>query len=99
MQVLLMVVTLSLYSIYWYYATHRELHFANENESGNDLWILLMFIPLVNLFAVWHYCGQASAFTKDKYPTFLMFALWVFFRPAVWFLTQRELNQASEQSA
>ncbi len=100
MQVVLMIVTLGIYSIYWYYATLKELHIANGKEdAGEILWTILMFIPLANFFAYWHYSKECAAFTDDKYPNFLMFILWVFFSPAVWLLTQLELNKASTAPA
>ena len=100
MQVVLTIVTLGIYSIYWFYSTLKELHIANGKEdAGEILWTILMFIPLANLFALWHYSEECAAFTNDKYPTFLMFILWIFFSPAVWLLTQLELNEASTSAA
>ena len=100
MQVVLTIVTLGIYSIYWFYSTLKELHIANGKEdAGEILWTILMFIPLANLFALWHYSEECAAFTDDKYPTFLMFILWIFFSPAVCLLTQLELNNASTSPA
>ncbi len=100
MQVVLMIVTLGIYGIYWFYSTLKELHIANGKEdAGEVLWTILAFIPIAWWFAQWHYSKECAAFTSDKYPTFLMFLLWVFFWPAVWLLTQLELNKASTAPA
>ncbi|MCI0868831.1 MAG: DUF4234 domain-containing protein [Chloroflexi bacterium] len=98
-QVGLLVVTLGLYQFYWFYVTLKELHIANRNDSGSGLWVVLLFIPIANWFAGWHYCKELALFTNEKYPRLLMFLLWVFFSPVVWFMSQRELNQASTAPA
>lgn len=98
-QVALIIVTLGLYQVCWFYVTLRELHIANDHGPNSNLWPLLPFIPIAGFFPIWHYCREASLFTGDKYPKFLLFILWLFFWPAVWFLTQRELNQASTAPA
>ena len=99
MQLLITVVTLGLYQIYWFYVTLKELHVANDHASSSNLWVILLFVPIANFFAAWHYCGEAAQFSNEKYPKFLLFILWLFFMPAVWFLTQRELNEASTAPA
>ena len=96
MQVVLFVVTIGIYGIYWFYSTLKELHVANgEEDAGEILWTILMFIPLANFFSYWHYSGECAAFTGEKYPRFVMFILWIFFSPAVWLLMQLELNKAA----
>ena len=96
MQVVLVIVTLGIYGIYWFHVTLEELHIANGKEdAGEILWTILMFIPIGWWFAQWHYSKECAEFTDDKYPAFLMFILWIFFSPAVWLLTQLELNEAA----
>ena len=100
MQVVLFIVTIGIYGIYWFYSTLKELLIANGKEdAGEILWTILSLIPLINLFAYWHYSSEWATFTNDKYPSFLMFILWIFFSPAVWLLTQLELNNASTSTA
>ena len=100
MQVVLFVVTIGIYGIYWFYSTLKELHIANGKEdAGEVLWTIMLFIPIASWFAQWHYAKECSTFTSDKYPTFLMFILWLFFSPAVWLLTQLELNEVSTAPA
>ena len=99
MQVLLMVVTLGLYSIYWYYATLKELKVANGKDANVGLWVVLSAIPIVQLFAEWHYCTEFETFTGERYQKILIFLLWVFFPASVWFISQRELNRVSTAPA
>jgi len=52
MQIVLMVITLGIYAIYWFYSTLRELHIANGKDDGALLWAVLALIPLLNLLAL-----------------------------------------------
>ena len=38
MQVVLVIVTLGLYAIYWYYVTLKEMKIANGKDEGVGLW-------------------------------------------------------------
>ena len=62
MQIVLMVITLGIYAIYWFYSTVRELHIANGKDDGALLWAVLALIPLLNLLAYWHYSSEFSTF-------------------------------------
>ena len=98
-QVVLFIVTFSIYSIYWFYVTLEELHQANGKDQGAGLWTFLFFIPIANLFAAWHHSSEYSQFVNGKYPGIGIFILWIVFSPAVWFLVQSDLNRAATQSA
>ena len=98
MQVLLVIVTLGIYVIYWYYVTLKELHIANRKDEGAGLYTVLSVIPLVSLIAWWHYGSELSDFTDEKYPAILTLLLVIFFSPAVWFLAQMELNKAAREA-
>ena len=96
-QVLLAIVTLGIYTIYWFHVTLGELYKANGNEEGSGcLWTILYIIPIVQLFAYWHQSYQYDRFINGKYPGIAIFILWIVFAPAVWFLVQRDLNAAAE---
>ena len=96
MQVILYVITLSLYGFYWYHVTLGEMRRANGSPDENRwLWTLLLFIPIANLFSIWHYAGEYTRFIRDRYPGIAIFILWLVFVPAVWFLAQRDLNRAA----
>lgn len=94
-QVLLMVITLGLYSLYWYYVTLKELHIGNNKDEGAGIWLVLLFIPIANLFSWWHHSSEFARFTSNKYPAILLFVLWIVFSPAVWFIVQYELNNVT----
>ena len=96
MQVVLMIVTLGIYAIYWFYVTLKELHIANDKDEGAGLWTVLMLIPVLGYFAAWHYASECAEFNGGKYPTILIFLIWIVFAPIVWFMVQTDLNKAAE---
>ena len=97
MQVILVIVTLGIYTIYWYYVTLDEIHKANGRPGGAGLWTLLSVIPIARYFADWHHSDEYSEFVDDKYPAIGIFILWIVFSPAVWFLVQSDLNRAAKR--
>ena len=97
-QVLLMVVTLGIYSIYWFYVTASEMLNYTRREGRAGLWTLLLFIPFVNLYSYWKHSQLVEATTGSRYSSILIFVLWLFFSPAVWAITQIELNRLASES-
>ena len=95
MQVVLVIVTLGLYAIYWYYVTLKEMKIANGKDEGVGLWTLLSVIPIANLFADWHYSFEYAQFNNERYPGIAIFILWIVFAPVVWFLVQSDLNRVA----
>ena len=96
-QVLLAIITLGIYSIYWFHVTLGELYKANDHEDRRRwLWTLLYIIPFAQFFAYWHQGYQYDQFVNGKYPGIAIFILWIVFGPVVWFLLQRDLNQAAQ---
>ncbi len=96
-QVLLAIVTLGIYTIYWFHVTLGEMYRANGAEDKRRwLWTILYIIPIAQLFAYWHQGYQYDRFISGKYPGIAIFILWILFPPAVWFLAQRDLNAAAE---
>ena len=97
MQVLLFIITLTIYGIYWFHVTLGELYRANGTEDKRRwLWTILYIIPIVKFFAYWHQGYEYDKFINGKYPGIAIFILWIIFPPAVWFLVQRDLNAAAE---
>ena len=97
MQVLLFIITLTIYGIYWFHVTLGELYRANDTEDKRRwLWTILYIIPIAQLFAYWHQGQEYDKFINGKYPGIAIFILWIIFPPAVWFLMQRDLNAAAE---
>lgn len=98
-QVLLVMITLGIYTIYWYYVTLDELHKANGKTEGAGMWTVLTLIPIASLFAQWHHASEYAEFVDGKYPGIAIFILWILFSPAVWFLVQMDLNRAARQQS
>ena len=92
-QVLLMVVTLGVYAIYWFYQTAKELKDITKDETAQPtLWTILLFIPFINLFAIYKYCELFEKASSEKLNMWILFILWFAFHPAVWFVVQMDLN-------
>ncbi|MDE2938740.1 MAG: hypothetical protein OXR67_07440 [Chloroflexota bacterium] len=96
-QVLLFIITLTIYGIYWFHVTLGEMYRANGTEDRRRwLWTILYIIPIAQLFAYWRQSQEYDKFINGKYPGIAIFILWIVFAPVVWFLVQRDLNAASE---
>ena len=95
MQVVLMIITLGLYAIYWYYSTLKELHIANGKDPGAGMWTVLLFIPILNWFSYWHHSSEFAVSGNDKYPALVVFLAWIVFVPIVRILVQMDLNKAA----
>ncbi len=96
MQVFLVVITLGIYIIYWYYVTLKELYQANGRPAGSGMWTFLSVVPIVQYFAYWHYANEYAEFVDEKYPAIGIFVVWILFSPAAWFLIQSDLNRAAK---
>ena len=92
LQVLWMILTLGLYSLYWFYMTSREMLDYKGLQGSPLLWLILLFIPFANLYSYWQHGRCVEALTDGKYNVLLMFLAWIVFSPIVWFITQMELN-------
>ncbi len=99
MQVLLEVVTLGIYGIYWFYVTAREMVDHKELEGSAGLWTVLLFVSFGALYSWWKYGKAVESLTDGRYPGVLVFILWFVFSPAVWFITQTELNKLATADA
>ena len=97
MQVLLMIITLGIYGIYWFYVTSKEMiEYRNLNGSAG-LWTVLYILPFVNLYAVYKQGEAVEALTEAKINRWIIFILWLVFSPASWFITQTELNSRATE--
>ncbi len=99
-QVLLMVVTLGLYSIYWFYESALELKFiAKDEEASPVLWTVVLFIPLGAIYSHYKYSELFEKISTEKINKWIVFVLWLVFCPAVWFIVQRDLNMYADKLA
>jgi len=93
-QVLLMIVTFGFYAIYWFYVTSKEMKgLTNSADAAPGLWTVLLFVPLANLYAYYKHSELFQKVSSENIPKWVLFLLWIFFSPGVWFLVQMELNQ------
>ena len=99
LQVLIMIVTLGIYGVYWFYVTSKEMVEYKRLDGSPGLWTVLLFIPIVNLYSYWKQGDAVRTLTDGRYPTFLLFVLWLFFSPAAWAITQIELNKLASEDA
>ena len=99
MQVVLMIVTLGIYSIYWFYVTSREMLDYQKKEGNAGLWTLVLLIPFGSFYSYWQHSKLVESLTGERYNHWLIYALWVFFSPATWLLTQIELNRIARRQA
>ena len=97
-QVILMIVTFGLYSLYWFYNTAQELKFiAKDSEASPTLWTVLLFVPFGVFYSYFKYAELYVKVGSEKIDKWIIYILWFFFSPAVWFLVQRDLNQFAEK--
>ncbi len=96
MQILLMIVTLGFYSVYWFLVTSRELQYlAQDSDASPELWTVLLFIPFANFYSYYKHSQLYDKWNQGRYEIWLVFILWIFFSPAVWFLVQSDLNKVA----
>ena len=96
-QVLLMIVTFGLYSIYWFYQTASELKIvAKDEEASPTLWTILIFVPFGVFYSYFKYIVLFEKVGTEKINRWILFILWFFFFFFFWFLVQKDLNNWSK---
>lgn len=99
-QVFIMIATLGIYGIYWFYQTAQELKLkAKDEEASPTLWTVLLFVPFGPLYSYFQYSELYQKVGTEKIDKWLLFILWIFFSPAIWFIVQRDLNIWSSQGS
>ena len=94
MQVLLYVITFGIYAIYWFYVTSGEIVEDKKlKDESPALWTLLFIFPIVNMIAFYKQGEAVESLTEGSINRWIIFILWLVFSPAVWFITQTELNK------
>lgn len=97
-QVVMAVLTLGIYAIYWFYATSKEMVEHGKLNGRPGVWTILQVVPIVNLYSFWKHSKALETVTDRKYRAFSILVLWIVFPPAVWWITQRELNTLAEEA-
>jgi hypothetical protein len=97
-QVLLMVITFGLYSLYWFYQTANEIKaHTKDEEAAPTLWLILMIVPLGIFYSYYKYCEMYAKMCSEKIDKWILMIIWFFFAPGLWFLVQRDLNKLAGQ--
>lgn len=97
-QIILMVFTFGLYAVYWFYQTAKELkQLSNDADTSPALLTVLLFIPFGGLYSIYKYSEMFEKAKTQNLNRWILFVLWFFFSPAVWFIVQTDLNQKSTQ--
>lgn len=93
-QVFLVIITLGIYAIYWFYQTATEIKgLANDPSASPGLWTVLIFIPFGALYSYYKYSELWEIVSPDKMNKWLLWVIWIVFSPAAWFIVQTELNR------
>lgn len=88
--ILLMVVTLGIYTIYWLCVTKQEL---NKNRARIPTFFLF-FIPLANVYFLYKFAEAFCAIVlKDKAQTIACFVLLVCLFPVAELILQSQMNR------
>lgn len=87
------LITLGIYSIYWFYSTSKELIELNKSDSNALLWLIGLFIPFVNLYVFWKYSKAVEQASGGSMNAILIFVLSFIFNPIAQYLVQTELNK------
>jgi hypothetical protein len=93
-QVGLVIITLGIYIIYWFYQTACELKYlAKDQQASPGLWTVLLFIPFGGFYSDYKYSELFQKVSSESLNRWILFLLWIVFSPAVWFIVQTELNR------
>ena len=99
-QVLLMIVTFGLYGFYWFYETSVELRELSKDwNTSPTLMAVLLMIPFGALYSHYKYAEMYEKVAADHLNKWILYLLWFFCIPAVWFIVQMELNKHATESA
>ena len=104
MVIVLLIITLTIYGLYWVYSTSDELiRLTNKNASAL-LWLVLALIPILNIIALWYHSQAVSEASRmggeggEGINGVLLFIIWLIFAPVAIFISQRELNRHASAS-
>ena len=96
-QIFLIIITLGIYSIYWFYQVSVELKgIANDKNANPALWTVLLFVPFASIYSVYKFSELYENVTNGQMNIWLLFVLYLVFLPAVWFIVQTELNRRAD---
>jgi fatty acid desaturase len=98
-QIGLVIITLGIYAIYWFYKISEEMKFLAKDASASPaLWTVLLFVPIANIWSYYKFSEIYEKISSDNFNKWLLFVLWLVFSPAVWFIVQTEMNKKADQA-
>ena len=94
------IITLGIYSIYWLVSTTNELR-RITSSAPNPWSLLLLLVPLVNIFVeFWYYWKYSEAIGDiSNFDAVLLFILWLIVSPVAMVISQIELNKKAKASS
>lgn len=93
-QVFLMVITVGIYGVYWFYQTTVEMkNLSKDSDVSPGLWTVLLFVPLGFVYSHYKYSELFEDIGDEHLNMWILFILWIVFCPAVWFIVQLDLNK------
>jgi nicotinamide riboside transporter PnuC len=96
-QVLFTVLTLGIYSLYWWYRTNEQLDAGTSAEISPGLRTIGLLIPIYNLIVIWRFSNDVTAVTDQE--GLLLFLAFLVFAPIVWYLVQTGINEIAEAAS
>jgi hypothetical protein len=96
-QVLFTVITLGIYSLYWWYRTNEQLDAGTSADVSPGLRTIGLLIPIYNLIVIWRFSNDVTAVTDQE--ALLLFLAFLVFAPIVWYLVQTGINEIAEGAA
>lgn len=98
-QVGLVIITLGIYVIYWFYKIAEEMKFlAKDHQASPALWTVLLFIPFAGIYSYYKFAELYEKVSSDHFNKWLLFVLYIVFSPAVWFIVQTEMNKKADMN-
>ena len=93
-QVALVILTLGIYTIYWFHQTATEIKaISGDKEISPGLLTVLIFVPFGIIYSYYKYGELYEKIDSENINRWIIFILSLVFLPAVWFIAQTELNK------
>lgn len=92
----LSIFTLGIYFLYWFYDTNSQFKEELEDGSHPGLRTLALFVPILNLVAIYKHSASAEEATGG-HDWLLSFLAYLVFAPVAWFVIQMDINDAVEK--
>jgi hypothetical protein len=74
-------------------ATAEMKALAKDPEASPALWTVLFIIPFAFFYSYYKHGELYEKISDEHMNRWIIFILWIVFRPAVWFIVQMELNK------